>query len=285
MSNRDRVSKNQSGGQGEIPRLPIDIRLTMKENPTTGKPSFALWDKENKVDKFGANPLKGLLIGFAMIMRAFDETLGKFGLTITSAPYVSKDNIVIFDPQTNKKLAQGTKEEITLTIAAKYPHADKPGVGVLLYLYTFPAKGQPGKLYEIATNSTLAFDGMKQHQKDLVDNYTILIPTLYDTADLTITGKAHEGLGKFAKKNPPKYAKITIGERIPDELYDTKEVSEILDAWDTWKNFQLNKKEVQDAQETPNNDNNSTTRTSAPPPAPKDDFDWMQEKQNDDLPF
>lgn len=262
MSNRDRVAKNQSGNSGEIPKLPIAVRLQMKENPATGNVAFAQWKKGENGEQgeylYGEKPLKGLLIGSAMMLKVYDETIGRNGGTLFSAPYLTKENIVMFEPGATglKKLVQGTKEVVEATILATHPKADRPSVSVLLYLFIPPTGKKAGGLYEIETNASIAFDGMKIHKNETADNYTVLVPTLYSTTDTSITGVAHQVLGKFAKKNPPKYAKITIAERIPDEVYDTDEVSQVLDAWDAWKDFVLAKKEVKD--ET-NDDNTGST--------------------------
>lgn len=303
MSNRDRVAKNQSGNGGDIPKLPIVTRLQMKENPATGNVAFAQWNKGENGAKgeylYGEKPLKGLLIGSAMMLKVFDSTIGRDGGSLFSAPYLSKENIVMFEPTPTglKKLVQGTKEVVEATILAKHPQADRPSVSVLLYLLVFPTGKKAGGLYEIETNASIAFDGMKIHKNDITDNYTVLVPSLYDPKDLTITTVAHQVLGKFAKTNKPKYAKITIAERIPDEVYDTELVSQVLDAWDEWKEFVLAKKEVKD--EATNTDTQSTayakegTGTKAQDDPRLDNragrgakqMELEPEEEGDDLPF
>lgn len=240
MSNKDRVARNVAGSSNPIPKLPVTLSLEVKMHPVKNVPVFAKYDSEKKEYLYSGSPIKGIFIGASMVLRAFDRTLGQNGGSITSFPYLSKNNIAVFAHTGTgiEIIARGDKNTVETEVARRFPTADKMSVRSLVYLFFFDKNGDP-QLCQIDTNASLHFDSVKREKQRLSLCYAVYAPAEYSPKDTTISTATHKILGPFAVKNVPKYAKLATGDAIPDEEWDSEELTKVLDAWDEWSKFQM----------------------------------------------
>lgn len=264
MSNRDRISRNATGGGGEYVKLPVDMKLSAGIHPTTQQPAFVMWSKEKNENLYSSAPIKGLLfIGSAMRASAFVRR-GNTGYSLITAPYVNKAKVTLFDPDGGqfKKVFSGTKDDAELFIKSHYPGADRMNVKVLLYFYEHSKK----RLIEFETNASIAFGDMKDKARKLSSMLMDLSPAIYNSGDITIGKKTHDMLGPLAAKNPPKYVRMEPAGTVPDEVIDSEEVTAILDTWEMW------------VQQNSPEERNAPVKSESQPQLPNGGFDEAFEK-------
>jgi hypothetical protein len=228
MSWKDKLRDAQKTSGGDIPKLSVVKVLDMKE--VDGKPAFRFWDKDAEESKFIVQPLIGVLIGQAFRCMVFDDTYGKHGGSYTSALYLSNSNITMYSPD-GKSRYTGSKEMIEKWLIGE---GVKDSIRVKKCLLFATKSG----LIEVQTNTIIAIDQVKVIKpEDLINNKVILTPSMYNPEDPMISKVAKNYLGKFAGKNPPKYASITIGSPITAEDEVTLSIEEYADQFIKWKEW------------------------------------------------
>jgi hypothetical protein len=228
MSNwRDNLKNAQSAGS-KIPRLDIVKTLSMSE--TDGKEiAFSYWDKEAEENKYIKTPITGVFIGKALRCSVFDDNYGKKGAYYSSALYLSNSRIAMFSP--SKDLFVGSKDDVEKWLIEK-------GVGDSLKVKMCLLIATKSGLIEVRTNTSIAIDQFNAFGQDVfLDNKVILTPSLYVESDPMISKKAKNYLGKFASKNPPKYASISIGDKITDDDVVAYNVDKHAEDYILWKEF------------------------------------------------
>jgi hypothetical protein len=226
---KQRMKAAQGSGQDYL-KLDIAKRYELKEDES-GNMAFRTYDKEKEENVFLNKPIKGVLLGSANIMTAFDDDLGSKGGTYTSTPYfTNSDHVAIMAPDKGgyKAFFKGTVPEAELWINANTTsqRATKRKI-----LYVLNMQG----IVSVETNMTIAIDQMGQLKDSLLDNFVKLTPMVYDPDNPGISKRAQEFLGKFARKNPPKYAKIELDKLITDEAWDALNGDDVLDHFLAWQ--------------------------------------------------
>jgi hypothetical protein len=225
---RQRMKAAQGSGQDFI-KLDIARRYDIKDEG--GVIAFRTYDKEEGKSSFSTKPIRGVLLGSANIMTAFDDDLGSKGGTYTSTPYfTNSDNIAIMagDKGGYKAYFRGTVADAELWINANTT-SQRATKRKVLYLLNMQG------IVSIETNMTIAIDQMGQMRDSLLDNFVKLTPAIYNPDEPDISKRAQEFLGKFAKKNPPKYAKIELDKPISDEAWAALNGDGVLDQFLAWQ--------------------------------------------------
>lgn len=227
MTYKDSLKKSQNQS-GERPRLDLTYIFETKGDDG-GTPCFRYWDKEACENKYIHNPINGIFIGSAMKLSIFDDSDSK-GMSYNSDYYFSNNKIALFNPfsKDRRPVVSGTKEDIEKFAADLTGNIKKCKT---IFLYTKQG------LVEISTNLTIAIDQLSVDTNTFLDNEIILTPALYDPEDETISAGAKKWLGKFAPKNPPKYANITIGDHITLTPEEEKILVGIVENFDKWCEF------------------------------------------------
>jgi len=270
---RDQLKESQGQGSQRL-KLPV---IKAYEAKNSDGPAFKSWNKdkgEHGEQEVYLKPISGIYIGSAQVASAFDDNLGRNGGSYNSAFYFTNDNLALFDPQ-GKIVVSGTKEEVK-TWCSQNTTEGKLSVKKVLFLLT------AGGLISVKTNITLFIDNVGTFEKDTFIDYLMKVtPAMYDPDSKEIGKKAHEFLGKFAKRNPPCYALITQGEAITDEMWDKWGASEVVDTFQQYKEERTAGKKaeasseqetVENAGEGPRNDIPAHTEADIPPEAPEDDL-------------
>lgn len=228
MSNsiKEKLSASQ-GGNNQFVQLPLKYSFSMAEDEQS-ETAFKSWNKETEQNEFYYEPLKGIYIGGAMKLSAYDDNLGSKGGNYFSSHYVNKENIVLFEPgKTIKRVCQGNMEEIEKWIATNTT-SRAPRKKWCIFLLT-----EQG-LVEVQTNITIAIDQLKKNKEAISERYVILVPTLY-SPDNDLSKSCKEMLGKFATKNPPKYASLSTGELITEMDFENWDTENVIETFKEWK--------------------------------------------------
>ncbi len=228
MSWKERL-KNSQGGGTKYPKLDIVQSFDLKEDEKTGKPMFSWWDSVKEERVFSAKAITGIYIGRAFRASCFDDKFGTNGASYTSAMYMNKSNVTMFSPTGSNKMT-GHLDEIEIWLRGNGV-GDKISKKMCLLILT------TGGLMEIRTNVSIGIDELNRFDDKLGSHFVSLTPTLYSVDDEDISKKAHKFLGKFAKKNPPKYAAISIGKQITDEDAEKIGLIKNIDMFEEWSNF------------------------------------------------
>jgi hypothetical protein len=228
---QDRLKKAQRGNAGNAPRLNIVKQLEIRVND--GKPAFHWYNPETKEDEYTTESIGGVFINAAIKITAFDRyLLAKGGTCFTSLYFSNADNVVLFEPT-----ATGVKKVMTGTpIAIKEKLATIPGVQakVSRILFILNESG----LLAIKTNISIAIDQMKKYETDLGEKMIILTPTEYDINDPDISKVCKEKhLGALAATNKPKYAKITMGDALDEDILESLNVIDVIDNFTAWREY------------------------------------------------
>lgn len=274
MSNsiREKLGASQ-GGQTSFVKLPTVHSWSVAEDED-GNIVFKRWDKTLEKNILSEHPLEGIYIGGAMKLSAFDDNLGSSGGNYFSSHYVNKENIVLFRPGKKiESVAKGNIEVIEKWIATNTT-ARSPRKKWCFFVLT-----EDG-LIEIQSNITIAIDQLKRHKEAIKENYAHFTPSLYDeTSDLTKSCK--EMLGKFAKKNPPKYAYLQASELISIEDWEGWEAEETIKIFAEWKKQKasITTAIAEEVEETKTEENKGEDFGKSQTPAN------VAPEINDDLPF
>lgn len=282
MSNiKDLLKKSQSNGDSKsYTKLDISLRIDVKEKD--GKPMFHWYDKskeEGKRDVYHKGPIKGILIGDAMVMSSFDEDLGSNGGQYYTGYYFNKQHQnVVFHTGGSKPDFKGTGEEIEhwMTTTTSSKGAKKKKV-----LFILTDKG----LVAVETNLSIAIDQMKTKGDKFQEYMIALLPKKYDPETESISAKAKEYLGKFAAKNPPKYAEILLDQPIEKTAIPFETVAEATNTFTQYREERIGgtgaEAEMEEAE-------NSEPEYKEPPADKKSDDNITgieEEEEDDQLPF
>lgn len=237
MTWRDTLKDSQKTSESNFPTISADMVLDIKENDK-GNPAFRYWDKNKEENVFIAAPISGVYIGRAFRLSAFDSNFGKNGATYSSALYLFNSNITMFAPTTGSGKSNrftGSKDEVSKWLTDEGV-SDNPSVKTCILVAT--KRG----LLEIRTSTTISIQQFNEIDAEVfLDNKITLTPSLYDPDDEYFTQKTKKMLGKFAAKNPPKYASISIGEEITDQEAESLKVLEHAGDFKKWKDWIIEK--------------------------------------------
>jgi hypothetical protein len=238
MSNFKDKLKESQGSNSNFPKMQIVSVIEMKEDDLTKLPIFARYDKVAEVYVEVPAPIKGIYIGSAIQMSSYSDNLGSKGGNYKSDYYFDNKKITLFAPQAKgyEKVAQGTKEEVSAYIDKN--STSKAKVRAVMFIAT------EGGLVAVITNMTIAIDQTNKVKELLSEKVIILNPAKFFEADETISKKAKEYLGKFREKNPPKYAKVVVGEDITQELFDSLNADKHIEDFKKFKEFKTGSAEV-----------------------------------------
>jgi len=280
---REKLKASQGEGSAYPDFLKnIQGRFEMKDNGK-GETAFSYWDKEKEGRIFISKGFSGVLIGSAMVLSAYSDNIGVNGGTITSSVFYSyKDRGVAFSM--GKKVIEGTMADIK-----DYMYRETGGVKNLRVYFVLTAKG----IYQISTNISFSIFEINKLEPGVFQTHLCtLTPSTYDPEDKQFDNGFKKILGKFASKNKPRYASISVGAVITDELAKEFNLVAYLDKYEEWKEFttqgnvadegeingaeksQTSEQEVDDA-----NNGYQHTTADAPP------MEIEGENPSDDLPF
>lgn len=213
----DRRRSNLQGG-GDFPRFDhkrIEINTSLM---------FSNYDKEAKENVEFKGPITGVLIGTGYYQEAFNRNDNSF---TKSGVYFTKKHITMFS---KGKKVFGPDHQDRLEEYLKSVGCERSKKSNVIFVLT-----DDGNVLGVVTNLVIAIDQMQNKSIDLIGNKIILNTKEYDPADQTISKKGHEFLGKFATTNKPKYASISEGEPITEELEAKLNLGTILDDFEAFK--------------------------------------------------
>lgn len=225
MSFKDKLKASQ-GGSGNFVKLPIAVSFSLGEDG--GGVYFKSYDTEKQENVFLDKPITGMYIGGAMKLSAYDDNIGSKGGNVFSAHYFTKENITLFKPgKTVEKVCVGNMDVIEKWIA------ENTTSRVAKKKWCFMILTKDG-LIEVQTNMVIAIDQLKKNKEGISERYVTLTPTLY-TPKTDISKSAHDYLGKFAKKNPPKFAYLTLGAFISEDDFNNWNAEAAINAFTKYK--------------------------------------------------
>ena len=140
-------------------------------------------------------------------------------------------NIVLFAPEKGsyKKVVSGTIKDVeSYLVQVRSKQVSKKKV---LFLLT------KSGLIAISTNLSIAIDQHPKIKDELNTHQIVLTPKILSPEDTSISKKCREFLGKVIKENPPKYANMTVGNEITDEMAKELDIIPVIDMWDAWYEF------------------------------------------------
>lgn len=234
MSYKDKLKQAQQTGI-DRPKIELSYFFRMKEDEK-GRVAFNYYDKDKDKEKdvFIVKPLMGMHIGTAMTMEAYSDDLGSKGGTYRSTYYFNKSHKMGVLAPTKGGFGivhQGTAEEIESFMQQKSGGAVHKRA--VLFILT-----QKGDLIGVQTNLAIAIDQLKKVKDKTLDYMITLTPSLYGK-DANVTANCDKILGKFAAKNPPKYADISVGDAIDEAWVDSIDGETFIDMFTEYKKYVL----------------------------------------------
>lgn len=235
MDVKERLKASQ-GSNRESLKLNITRYLKMGLDEDKNS-SFVSYDKDEKKNEHDTNSLTGVYLGSCMKGSAYDDNLGSNGGQYQSDYHFNNEHIVLFKPTATKFeiAAKGTKDEVEAWAATNTTGGFKRKL--VLFIAT------PEGIVEVQTNMSIGFGQLKKFKNDLTDNMIVLTPQIYSENNKDIDAASKKILGKLAKKNPPCYASISIGDPIDEMVIDTFNLGEVIDEFIAWKEFKMKKVE------------------------------------------
>lgn len=227
---RDKLKESQ-GQASTFVKLPIVRTYDMKL--VDGTVVFQYWNKAEEKNEGITFPIEGMYIGSAMMFNIFDDNLGRDGGSYISSHYFDRNQVSIFKPEkgTYVRVYQGD-----LDGAEKFAgNTTGKQLKKKMCLFVLNEAG----LMEIRTNIAIAIENMGKIKDGLSSNYIVLTPELYSPTDTTIAKRVHEILGKLAKGNPPRFARVTLGEPLREEDFNDWGASELVDMYKAYKAQQM----------------------------------------------
>lgn len=259
---REELIKQAQGENKTSVKLDVTLRMRTKQ-AEDGTPAFTyrrLKDDGTYEDVWMNKPIIGYLLGEAMCVEAFEDSIGKNGGTIRSTPYFSKDRVALYAPTEKKPIFTGTLEQAEQWASTQLS-SKKLNKRRLFYIAT------KGGIIELTTNLSLSIDMTKGVNDSKADCLLSFTPTMYDTADKTISKTTHDILGKFAKKNKPCYAKIAVHKKLEEQDWSDLNLEAGLSNFVEWKKYKTGSKENA-APFTPESPSQPQRFTGASPEAP-----------------
>lgn len=296
MGDRDYLKQSQGSSYERI-ELPIAGRLDVREHE--GNIVFRTIKKtEDGIEEiFIDTPIEGVLIGKAMKLEAFSRGLGSKGGSYVSSYYFTNELVVLFRPGQGgyKKFYAGDMKGAE---AALVTDEIAPAKAIKKKQVFFVQRKEG--LIEIMFNLSLAIDGLRNKKDEFINNQIILTPALYDPDDPDISKKCKETyLGPLAATNPPKYAKVSIGSPITDQMEKEWELKDLVKLFVKWREqYKPKEKPKEDVEPGRNleqefDDMNADDVKDLPESETKktdkqtkiDDKDNKQDDSDNDLPF
>ncbi len=276
MGYKEKMKQAHQAGN-DVPRLDILQRFEVKEDEK-GKPVFQYYDAEAMERKNHAKAIEGVYVGRAFKLTCFDDELGSKGGSYFSSYYFKNNFVTLFKPVRGgiKRVVTGTMEAVEAYLTdAK----GNPSKKMVLFVLT------QGGVVEVHTNISIAIDQFKAYTKDkerLLDYMIKLSPKVYHKDNPDVGSKAKEILGKFADKNPPKYASLEQGKPITGEIAEKWDIESVCDEFLEWKEY----RESQAPKEPEDADKKQVENDINEPSSSRDlDNPENLEDSEDDLPF
>jgi len=234
MSYKEKLKAAQTTGT-DYPKIEPAFFLKMKE--IEGKAVFAYWDKTAEKDIIIAKPITGMLIGTAMNMEAYSDDLGRHGGSYKSTYYFNKSHqLGILAPKKEGFgiVFKGTAAEAEVWLNKE--SGTQPHKKAIFFVLTVK-----GELIAVQTNLSIAIDQLSvfKGKETLFDNLITLTPKIFSQDNKAISGKCKTILGKFASKNPPKYAEISVAGEITEEWIAEINGEAVIDNYAEWKKYVL----------------------------------------------
>ena len=278
---KERLKDSQRGQGSNIPRLNIVKQLEIRDYE--GKPAFHWFDTSTKpgTDVYTTESFGGVYVNSAQRITAFDRNLGVKGGSYFSTYYFSNQDIVVLMAQNVRggvdKIMSGTPVAIKEYIVSHFPGV-QPKVSKILFVLNTDG------LYAIKTNISLAIDQFNRLQDEFGERMMILTPTEYDPADADISKMCKEKhLGPLADKNRPKYAKITLGPEISDEMLEELGIDDVLANFKAWREYKGTNPATDDDKNT--NVVEGAASGRGPQPMPDDIHSDKPGSGSDELPY
>lgn len=240
MSVRDKASQaHQRGGDNYI-KLTSDIYMRCKAKD--GKGHFELMVGDEK--KITHSPLKGYLVGQAMILSAYDE---KTGDSAFSAPYYTNKKISLFIRSGKKVhfICNGTKQQCEDKLF-EMRFGGKFKTRKVYYVAAFTSKGDP-KIFCIETNLPMAIELQKKINPSSWADYLFEFqPTLFDRS-MDLSDNCREALKPLFLPNNQHmemgYTNIVQSDPLTDEFEIAMkaggvDLEAVLDNFNAWKKEQ-----------------------------------------------
>lgn len=228
MNTREKLKESQ--GYRKFVQLDVVKRIDLRQAEDKS-PVFSYYNGTENVQF--TDPIVGIFIGNAMVKTAYSDNIGSKGGTYRTNYHVSNKDMVLFEG--SHVVAKGDESVIADYIL-------KNATGTMKKRMVFFVATHEG-LVAIETNMTIGIDQLNKNRLQLLENEIIVNPKLYSPDDTEISNKAKGFLGKLAKTNPPKYAWITIGQPISDEMIELCNLDAHIDNFIKWKKFQTAKPE------------------------------------------
>ena len=224
------IKSKLKGSQGgsDFVKLPILKTYSVKE--VNGEPMFLYWNKEKEENETTDNIFsKGIYIGGAMRLTAYDDNLGAKGGNFFSNYYFNRESVVLFKPgKTTTVACKGNMDEVEKWIASNTTSK------IAKKKWCFFILTKNG-LVEVQTNLSIAIDHIKKFKDPLTEKYCILTPAMFTPDTKDISNSCKQMLGKFATKNPPAYASLSVDEMISEDDFDNWGAVECIDTYNAWK--------------------------------------------------
>jgi hypothetical protein len=278
MSNFKERLKATQGSGSSYPKLPIVATIELKEDE--GETVFQTYDKDSKTQVNYPAPIEGIYIGAAMQASAYSDNLGRNGGQYKSDFYVRNNNIALFAP-TAKGYEVVCKGDIEV-IEAYLTSVGAPKAKKRQALFVLTTEG----LVAVVTNLSIAIDQLTASKTALEENLIVLTPVLYSEDNPKITKKGKEYLGKFRTKNPPKFADISIGAPITEEIWENIGTDAVIDQFVAWKKFKEEGGETkEEVKEEPQQGATWTPKSKEQQEAEMAQGKQYLKAEDDDLPF
>lgn len=232
MSFSDKLKSSQSSGS-TAPKLDIAKQVEIKEVEGGGV-SFVTYDKEKEANVDIPNPIIGILIGEAMQMVSYSDNLGARGGNYRSSYYFTKeDHIALFAPSPKgyEVACKGTTAEVEDFIAKNSTSVVKKK----RVLFVLTSEG----LVAVTTNLIIDIDQRKAMADSLRTHMVVLHATVYAEGQTNISKRALAFLGKFIKKNPPKFAQMSVGDPITDGIWNQWDGDRYADEFLAFKKYKV----------------------------------------------
>jgi len=229
---RDKLKESQQSEQGNYPRLDIALRVEPKQN-AEGKMVFTTYDKEKQEIIEVSSPITGIFIGAAMQCSSFSSELGPNGGQYQSGYYLPKSEIALFAPTAKgyQMVCKGAIKDIEAYLSAQ----GAPGAKKRQVVFVLGPKG----LIAVSTNLSIAIDQISRQKDELLEKTIVLTPKLFEEEDPDISQKGKNFLGKFRNTNPPKFATISVGPDITQNLFDNLGTEAVIDSYGSWREYLL----------------------------------------------
>ena len=214
------------GGSGDHPKLEHK-RVRVKQNEENGEIYFSYYNSETKLEEHIQAPIQGALIGTALLLEAYDNTMRKsyrsnyiFNSKAETTQVYKPDGTKLFDKSVTYADAKNKLHELTGNTKVFY----------VLFVYDL----DQNETYGIYTNVSIAIDQHKKVSSGLHNGLRLVLTPKEYGKDTNISKKTAEMLGKLAMKNTPKFADMEVGKPISDEEAEHSYLMDVIEKFNKW---------------------------------------------------